>query len=89
MAKRRRLDHDAEQVAIYLNTAERMAMSTIIERRKKKGEERTSPSELVADGLWKILMEVEGIPRTKIEELVTIPPIGGQKLDKIKLFPKK
>jgi len=88
MSKRKRLDDDAEQVAIYLNTAQRVAMNLIAERRKKRGEERTSPSEIVADGLWKILSEIEGISRRKIEELVATKSDGNRETDKVKLFPK-
>ena len=88
MSKRKRLDHDAEQVAIYLNTAQRVAMNLIAERRKKRGEDRTSPSEIVADSLWRMLSEAEGVSRRKIEELVATKAEGVQKSDKVKLFPK-
>ncbi len=88
MAKQRKLDDDAEQVAVYLNTAERIALNLIGERRKKKGENRRSPSEIVADGIWKILTEVEGIPRTKIEELAVTKSEIVVESGKVKPFRK-
>jgi hypothetical protein len=86
--KKKRLDDDAEQVAIYLNTAERMALNAIGERRKKRGEERTSPSQVVADGLWKILTETEKISRNKIEELADTGIKSVKVSGTVKIFPK-
>ena len=91
MPKRRRLDKDAEQVAIYLTPTEQLVMDVIAARRKKRDEVRTSPSEIVADGLWKILNDSEGIDQTKIHELVQVQaekkeePQGNTN---IKQFPK-
>lgn len=87
MAKKRRLDPDAEQVAVYLTPTEKLVMDVIAGRRKKRKEDRTSPSEIVADGLWKILTEAEGVPKEKIHELLAIQTEQTGP-DKIKIFPK-
>jgi len=88
MAKKKRLEDDAEQVAIYLTPTEKLVMDVIAGRRKKRQEERTSPSEIVADGLWKILTESEGILKEKIQELLAIHSEKGQEPDNLKIFPK-
>jgi len=88
MAKRKRLDKDAEQVAVYLTPAEQLVMDVIAGRRKKRREERTSPSEIVADALWKILTESEGIAREKIEELLAVQLSTVEEPDNLKVFPK-
>jgi len=88
MARKKRLDPDAEQVAIYLTPAEQLVMDVIAGRRKKRREERTSPSQIVADGLWKILTEAEGIPKEKIQELLAVQ-VEKAGPDNIKFFPAK
>ncbi len=88
MAKKKRLEDDAEQVAIYLTPTEKLVMDVIAGRRKKRQEERTSPSEIVADGLWKILTESEGILKEKIQELLAVHPEKVQEPDNLKIFPK-
>ena len=87
MARKKRLDDDAEQVAVYLTPKEKLVMDVIAGRRKKRKEERTSPSEIVVDGLWKILTEAEGVPKAKIEELLAVPTEESSP-DNLKVFPK-
>jgi hypothetical protein len=89
MAKKKRLDPDAEQVAIYLTPVEKLVMDVIAARRKKRSEERTSPSEVVADALWKVLTESEGVAREKIQELLVVQlDKAEQPTNKLKVFPK-
>jgi len=64
-------------------------MDVIAGRRKKRGEARTSQSEVVVDGLWKILTEAEGVPRTKIEELLAVSASSTAEIDNLKRFPRK
>jgi len=87
MARKKRLDPDAEQVAIYLTPTEKLVMDVIAARRKKRGAERTSPSEVAADGLWKILTDEEAIPKEKIHELLAVQT-EEEKIDNLKIFPK-
>jgi len=89
IGKKRRLEEDAEQVAIYLTPMERLVMDVIGGRRKKRQEERTSPSQIVADGLWKILTEGEGVAKEKIQELLAVQPEAVQEPGKVKVFPNK
>lgn len=88
MARKKRLDDDAEQVAVYLTPTEKLVMDVIAARRKKRQEERTSPSEIVADGLWKILVEAEGVPKEKIQELLAVQTENKGPVN-LKVFPKK
>lgn len=89
MPKRKRLDKDAEQVAIYLTPTEQLVMDVIAARRKKREEARTSPSEIVADGLWKILAENEGIDHGRIQDLVEVQKeTAPQDQGNVKQFPK-
>ena len=89
MPRPRKLDPDAEQVAVYLNPTEKLVMDVIAGRRKKRGETRTSQSEVVVDGLWKILVETEGISKEKIEELLSVgSPKIAESLN-VKQFPAK
>jgi hypothetical protein len=88
MARKKRLDDDAEQVAVYLTPTEKLVMDVIAGRRKKRKEERTSPSEIVADGLWKILTEGEGVAREKIQELLAVQVENKQEPDNLKVFRK-
>lgn len=87
MARKKRLDDDAEQVAVYLTPTEKLVMDVIAARRKKRQEERTSPSEIVADGLWKILVEAEGVPKEKIQELLAVQTENKGPVN-LKVFPK-
>jgi len=88
MPRSKKLDPDAEQVAVYLNPTEKLVMDVIAARRKKRGETRTSQSEIVVDALWKVLTDVEGVARQRIEELIpaSATDIAAQNL---KQFPKK
>ncbi len=88
MARKKRLDADAEQVGIYLTPTEKLVMDVIGARRKKRKEERTSPSEIVADALWRILTEEEKVPKEKIQELLTVQTANNIGPDNIKIFPK-
>ncbi|MGA7847757.1 MAG: hypothetical protein WCA13_01525 [Terriglobales bacterium] len=88
MPKKKRLDDDAEQVAVYLTPTEKLVMDVIAGRRKKRREERTSPSEIVADGLWKILTEAEGVAKEKIQELLAVQVEKVQEPNNLKVFPK-
>jgi hypothetical protein len=72
LPKRKRLDKDAEQVAIYLTPTEQLVIDVIAARRKKREDDRTSPSEIVADALWKILADAEGVAKDKIQKLVGV-----------------
>ncbi|MGA9389204.1 MAG: hypothetical protein WBV69_02040 [Candidatus Sulfotelmatobacter sp.] len=88
MAKRKRLEADAEQVAVYLTPTEKLVMDVIAARRKKRNEERTSPSEIVADSLWKVLIESEGVAKEKIQELLAVQSAKAEEPNNLKVFPK-
>ena len=86
MPRRKRLSPDAEQVAVYLTPAEQLVLQTVRARRKSRDEERTSPSEVIADTLWVYLEEFEGISREEVSNLLKRPPRRFP--SKIKVIPK-
>jgi hypothetical protein len=88
MPRKKRLDPDAEQIAVYLTPTEQLVMDVISVRRKKRHDARTSTSEIVADGLWKILTEVEGVDKAAVENLLTVQKLSEDP-DNLKVFPKK
>lgn len=88
MPRKKRLEPDAEQIAIYLTPTEQLVMNVISVRRKKRQQDRTSPSEIVADALWKILTDVERVDQAAIEELLKVQNERVQSADKLKVFPK-
>ncbi len=89
MPRKKKLDPDAEQVAVYLTPTEQLVMDVISVRRKKRHEVRTTTSEIVADGLWKILTEEEGVDKAAVENLLTVHRLAGEDPDNLKIFPKK
>jgi hypothetical protein len=89
MAKRKRLADDAEQVAVYLTPTEKLVLDVIAGRRKKRREERTSPSEIVADALWKVLTESENIAKERIQGLLAVTSVVADEPKNVKVFPKK
>lgn len=87
MARRKRLPSDAEQVNVRLTPEEQLVLQIIRGRRKKREEERTSPSEVVSDALWAYLEKVEGLHPRQIDELLAQPRRGEK--GKVRNFPKK
>ncbi len=71
MGRSKKLPEGAAQVAVYLTPEEHLALQIIQGRRKKRGEERTSNSEVVADALWYSLERQEKVPRRQVEAVFT------------------
>jgi len=86
MSRTKRLRPDAEQVGFYLTPEEQLVLQIIRVRRKKRGDDRISQSEIVSDALLILLEKVEGVAKEKIEDLVSDRRAGGSKL---KQFPQK
>lgn len=70
MPRTKRLHPDAEQVGFYLTPEEQLVLQIIRVRRKKRGDDRTSPSEIVSDALMTLLEKIEGVARERINQLV-------------------
>ena len=87
MARPKRLSPDAEKTTIGLTPEEQVALDVIRGRRKKRGEGRTTPSEVVVDGLWLILEKLEGLSRDQITALLAVAPQQSQ-TNNLKPFPK-
>lgn len=72
---------------IYLEPVEQLLLQVIETRRRSRSEERDSPSEIIADALWKYLEEVEKMPRKQLEDLLPVES-DVQKKTNLKAFPK-
>jgi hypothetical protein len=82
--RKKHLPDDAEPITISLTPKQQLVLQVVKMRRKERSEERSTPSEIVADGLWLILTEVEGVPKEAIDALSVT-----KSTDKLKEFPKK
>jgi hypothetical protein len=85
MPPKKRLAPDAEQIACYLTPEEQLAIDVLRARRKKRGQERTSASEIIADSLW-LALQKEGVSRQQIQSMM--PSVPGH-TSKVQTFPKR
>jgi hypothetical protein len=74
---------DADKLRFSLAPEVQAILQLIRAKRKKGGKGRTNPSDIVADGLWK-LAEAEGIPRKEVEKWIALGPPTN-----MREFPKK
>ena len=63
---------DVEDVHVKLTPEEQLVLQVIRMRRKKRGHSRPNNSQIVADALWKWLVEEEKVPREFITRLSEI-----------------
>jgi hypothetical protein len=87
MARKKRVSETARKVTVLLTPAQELVLQVIEARRRERREERDSPSEIVADALWKFLADVEGVAQSQIEALV---PAGApvERPSNLRDFPK-
>lgn len=90
MARKQRVSPNAKRVTVYLTTAQEHALATIEHTRRHRREIGDSPSEIVADAIWK-LAEGYDISRKEIETTFPEPlPIQDQQPSKVTpIRPKK
>ena len=76
MARPKRLPDGAEQVAVYLTPDQQLVLEVIRTHRKKRGESRTSTSEIVVDALLYLLEHDEKVSRKQVEQIaaLAVPP---------------
>ena len=86
MARQQRVSPNAKRTSIYLTTAQEHALATIEHSRRHRKEGRDSPSEIVADAIWK-LSESYGVKRQEIEAQFP-EPLAEQKKAKVTQMPK-
>jgi hypothetical protein len=87
MGRKQRVSEAARKTTVFLSPADELALQVIELRRRKRGEERDSPSEIVSDALWKFLTEAEGVPRSQIEALLPEDKPDTQQSN-VRKFPK-
>jgi hypothetical protein len=68
--RKRRLSKDAKPVTISLAGRERVILNLIEVRRQSRGEDRDSPSQIVADALLRYWTEVEKMSLEQVEALL-------------------
>jgi len=70
VTRKKRVSRSARRVTVYLSPAEELSLQVIEARRRERSEGRDSPSEIVSDALWKLLVDSEGLSREQIEALL-------------------
>jgi hypothetical protein len=88
MARKKRLSDEAEQIGISFTPEEQLVLQVIRGRRKKRGDPRSGRSEVVADGLWRLLAD-ENVGRHQIEELLRVEASQARLANKVKSFPPR
>ncbi len=85
----RELSEDAEKVYFSLTPEEQLVLQVIRIRRKKHLPERSNNSQIVADALWKLLLEEEKVPREYITRLSEEGLPDSDKGSNVREFRKK
>jgi hypothetical protein len=89
LAKPTSIPKDAEGTTVYLTPEEQVVLKLVTARRKKRRDIRRTQNEVLVDGLWHMLTEVEGIPRETIENLLKVESNIARIVSNITEFPKK
>lgn len=84
VGRRKHLSDDAEKLQVKLTPEEQLVLQVIRVRRKKRIPERSGQSQIVADGLWKLLLEEEKVPREYITRLSEMELPDADKASKIR-----
>jgi hypothetical protein len=87
MVRPKRLGDNARQTSISFTPAEMLVIAVIAQRRISRLESRHTQSEIVSDALWRLLEDVEKVPRSQIERL--LPPKLSQAQSNVEAFPKR
>jgi len=89
--RKKQLSDDAEKLNFSLTPEEQLVLHVIRVRRKKHLPQRSGQSQIVADALWKLLLEEEKVPREYITRLseVEAEVSDSESKPKIKEFPNK
>lgn len=83
MTRRQHVPENARRNTFYLTPAQEYALDTIQKLRRHHNDKRDSPSEIVADAIWKWLEEEEHVKRQEIEARFPSPPVQVQPLSKV------
>jgi hypothetical protein len=80
--RKKQLSDDAEKLHFSLTPEEQLVLQVIRVRRKRHNPQRSGQSQIVADGLWKLLLEEEKVPREYITRLseVGLPDVKAPKV---------
>jgi hypothetical protein len=88
VTRRQHVPENARRNTFYLTPAQEYAIDTIQKLRRHHNDSRDSPSEIVADAIWKWLVDVEHVKRDEIEARFPSPPVQEQPRNKITQMPK-
>jgi len=89
VTRRHHVPEDARRNTFYLTPAQEYAIDTIQKLRRHHKDKRDSPSEIVADAIWKWLEDVEKVKRQDIEARFPSPPVREQPPGKVTQMPKQ
>jgi hypothetical protein len=73
VARKQRVPSNAKRTSIYLSIAQEHALATIEHERRHRNEGRDSPSEIIADAIWR-LGESYNVRRKEVEARFPDPP---------------
>lgn len=82
--RKKQLSEEAEKLQVSLTPEEQLVLQVIRARRKKRLSERSGQSQVLADGLWKLLLEEEKVPREYITRLTDVEGPGSEANSKIR-----
>jgi len=91
VARTKHVPEGAEQTTIYLVHEDQLVLEAIRLRRRKRGEARNTPSEIISEGIWKIAQD-ERISRDQIDCLLRVEEAKTITVDvpvKVKQFPTR
>ena len=81
--------NDASLTSIKLTDEDRTAINWIKLARKGRGDDRGRLNDILVDGLWHLLEEVEGKSREEIRAMMPSPPPNAQMhTEKVTQMPK-
>lgn len=88
VGRKKQLSEDVDKLHFSLTTEEQLVLHVIRLRRKKRLVARSGQSQIIADGLWKLLLEEEKVPREYITRLSQVEVVQDAP-KKVTKFPKK
>jgi hypothetical protein len=88
VGRKKRIPDGAEGTTVYLTPRERLVLDVLLRRRQDGKEERAGLSEILVDGLWRMLEE-EGISKKQIASLFRGVSAGKKLEPSVLLFPKR
>lgn len=82
--RKKHLSDDAEKLQVSLTPEEQLVLQVIRARRKRRLSDRSAQSQIVVDGLWKLLLEEERVLREHITRLTDVEVPNSESSKKVR-----